>query len=153
MGRWRPAILAIVLVWGGAAWSVAAQDMMGMSAMGQGRSMTESDFMPDSTIQHSCFIGDNGIVRIDRRINAWRDDWCGPLPAKRAPTSCQEDPSHKLYRLSWSDTFWIYVRVTRHSPTIAKLCPKGMDMADAATPAWTALGPREDDTLLAAKAH
>lgn len=103
-------------------------------------------------VHHQCVIGPGGVVRIDGKLAAWREDRCGPLPLKRIPASCQENREAKVWRLFFADDYWIYLRINTRSTAIRQLCPQGMEMENAGAaesrPAWRQLAAREDDKLI-----
>ena len=110
----------------------------------------EADSAPQSQ-QRVCQIFAGGVVRIDGRYAAWREDWCGTLTRGARAAMCEPNASLKLWRLYWNDRFWIYVPMTKHSKTIATMCPPGVeDQAMNAGP-WNTMPPREDDVILQPK--
>jgi len=113
-----------------------------------GARLPEAD-APTPPIRHKCSVEVGGLVRIDGKLAAWRDDYCGPLTLATRPWRCEENRELKLRRLTWSPWFWVYVRVSRQSPTVDRYCPQGMRSEPGAQAlSWSAAAAREDDFLL-----
>jgi hypothetical protein len=101
--------------------------------------------------QRVCQVFAGGVVKIDGKYSAWREDWCGSLSRASKAAACEPNNQLKLWRLYWNSTFWIYLKMKTHSPTVTALCPPGAEAAAKTAGVWNSMPAREDDIVLASK--